>query len=565
MKIIIQKILTDMLVDMGIPDVKPDVDISDTPEHGDYTTNVAMKLSKTLKKSPMQIGKELQNRLGKDGALKKAGVEKIEVMPPGFINIFISNEFLLENLKKPLLPNNEKKQTILVEYAQPNTHKAFHIGHLRNIITGESVVRLLETDGNHVIRANYQGDVGLHIAKALYTLLHIPNLKSQISILKTIQQKTDFLAQAYVSGNKAYEEDEDAKKEINAINKKIYEKNPDIYPLYEQTRAWSLEYFDLMYTRLGTHFDRLYFESDVYTLGKQLVTDGIKKGIFEESDGAVIFPGEKFGLHNRVFITSEGNPTYEGKDIGLAKLQFGDYHPDTVIHCVSTEQIQYFNVMFEAIARVFPDTRGKEYHLAYGFVQLKSGKMSSRTGNVVLGSWLLDEVKKAMEKIINEGKREYGDTDNEDIAEKATIAAIKYAFLKVNTDQEIAFDINESVNITGDSGPYLLYTYARCKSVIKKSKGNSQQSAGNSQTLNEEEHAVARLLLFFPDIVGSAATNYAPNILCEYLYDLAQAFNLFYAKHTIVGSDTRLTLTQAVADVMMTGLTLLGIPTVERM
>lgn len=496
-------------------------------------------------------------------------VDHIDIVSPGFINIFLNNESLKQNLTNTKKQTLSLSQTIMVEYAQPNTHKVFHIGHLRNIITGECIVRLLQASGHTVIRANYQGDVGLHIAKALYGILQITDDKLWMTELATISDKVVFLADAYIAGNKAYEETEEGKEKINHINKQIYAKDPDIYPLYEKTRQWSLEYFDTMYKRLGTKFDRLYFESESYEVGKKLVTDSVKKGVFEKSEGAIIFPGEKYGLHNRVFITSEGNPTYEGKDIGLAKLQFEDYHPDRIIHCVSTEQIEYFRVIFEAIAQVFPDTRGKEYHLPYGFVQLKHGKMSSRSGNVIGCEWLLNEVKKEIQTIMQEEDRGYEQQEKETIAEIATIAAVKYAFLKVGTAQEIAFDIKESINTNGDSGPYLLYTYARCKSVMKKShqKGDKGQKPTDKKTtlLNQEEHDLARLLLYVPEIVQEAGEKFAPNTLCSYLFTIAQTFNLMYAKHPIIGNDLRMKLTEKTAQTIQKGLYFLGIETVERM
>ena len=593
MKDALTQLFSDLLAEQHITTIVPQVTRSENPSHGEYTTNIAMATAKSLKQNPLDIARDIKKTLEewmKSDEKKKVhpiilAIDHIDVAPPGFINVFLTDEALLQcdSCFKPessrcrikpacrqagpgmIEKTGQKKKKIMVEYAQPNTHKAFHIGHLRNITTGESIVRLLEANGNKVIRVNYQGDVGLHIAKCLYGILQSSKFRVQSSDKKTLKQKIDMLAQAYVMGNTAYEKDEAAKKEIDSINKKIYRKEPDIYPLYEKTRNWSLEYFESIYKRLGTHFDRLYFESEVYELGKQLVLEGMEKGIFEKSDGAIIFPGEKFGLHNRVFITSEGNPTYEGKDIGLSKLQFGDYHPERIIHCVSTEQIEYFKVIFEAIARVFSDTRGKEYHLPYGFVQLKSGKMSSRTGNVVLGEWLLDETKKEIQKILKTGGRAYEKGENDTIAEIASVAAVKYAFLKVSTTQKIAFDIKESINLNGDSGPYLLYTYARCQSVMRKNNVRHQISNVSHHILNKEEHDLVRLLFYFPEIIEDAGKHFAPNTLCSYLFNLAQAFNLLYAKHPILGNDLRLMLTEKTATTLKEGLRLLGIETVERM
>lgn len=472
--------------------------------------------------------------------------------------------------------NVRQMRRVMVEFAHPNTHKAFHIGHLRNISTGESIVRLLEAVGKKVIRVNYQGDVGMHIAKALYGLLQNSELNDQISTLNTIQKKVEFLGKAYTAGSKAYEEGASPKEAIEKINKQIYAKDTEVYGLYQTTRQWSLDYFNTIYKRVGSRFDRLYFESETYESGKRYIQEGLKKGIFEESEGAVIFPGEKFGLHNRVFITGEGNTTYEGKDIGLGPLQFKEYDPDLIIHVVGPEQAGYFQVVFEALAQLFPDTRGREYHLIYGWVKLKHGKMSSRSGVVVLGEWLLDEAEKEIRVILSQSSKKYSKQQEDEIASKAAVAAVKYAFLKVGTKQEIAFDLAESVNFEGDSGPYLQYTYARCRSVLRRAAEaqNPKSKIQNMKHLdlefgtlnfNKEEKAVARLLIQFPEIVSDAAYHFTPNTLCTYLYKLAAALNVFYAKHAILGNPSRIALAAATAQVLKNGLYLLGIETMEEM
>jgi arginyl-tRNA synthetase len=300
--------------------------------------------------------------------------------------------------------------------------------------------------------------------------------------------------------------------------------------------------------------------------------------IFEKSDGAVILAKEKSGLHNRVFITGEGNPTYEGKEIGLAELQFKE-NPDLIIHVVASEQQDYFKVVFKAIELLWPQTKGKEFHLVYGFVKLKEGKMSSRRGNVVLGEWLLDEAKKQVFQIMDSGQLKYPKKDRESIAEKVAVAAVKYAFLRVGTRQEIAFSFAESVSLHGESGPYLLYSYARAKSVLRKVRSSMTRvkDLSNLSTENiklaQEERDLLRLLFFYPEIVAAAAENYAPSTVSTYLFKLAQAFNLFYAKYPILPENAkseqvavfRLALTSATAETLQKGLNLLGIDTVEEM
>lgn len=607
-------ILTEILQSTWmINNVTPLVNRPENVSYGHYTSNVALQLSKPLKRSPMEIALEIKTQLelrktavssqkidqnhinqyqNESQEVKEVralqGIAGIDVLPPGFINIRLSDEYLVsQTLQKRTSESfigTDKKKKIMVEYAHPNTHKAFHIGHLRNIATGESIVRFLEARGHEVIRANYQGDVGMHIAKALYALLEISEYRDQISGIRNekIEKRVEFLGNAYAAGSKQYEENEEAKKSISEINKKIYAKDPEIYPIYQETRQWSLDYFETIYARVGTHYDRYYYEGEVYEAGRQNVLQGLKKGIFLESDGAIIFPGEKFGLHNRVFITSEGNPTYEGKDMGLGPVQFKEYNPDLIVHVVGPEQAGYFQVVFEALAQLYPETRGKEFHLIYGWVRLKEGKMSSRSGKVVLGSWLLDEAKKEVKKILEKSTASHTAEEAEEISEKAAVAAVKYAFLRVSTQQEIAFDFSQSVSFDGDSGPYLQYTYARCKSVLKKTAGPPQNS-GKKYTLevngsgtyveasellhelNTEEQAIVRLLLYFPEIVEEAADQYAPNVLCTYLFQLAQSYNVFYAKHEILGNQLRIQITDATAGIIKQGLYLLGIETLERM
>jgi len=613
MKQQITELLTEVLISLGYDGVTPEVSRPENIDHGEYATNVAMALAHQKHLRPIDIAKKIQVTL--EGVVasmqKQAGdlttyqtgqtipsfqikpewknvlqaIEKVEIAGPGFLNIHFS-EAKLSTLALELLisedsakirqksTTHKKRKTIMVEFAHPNTHKAFHIGHLRNITTGECIVRLLEAVGNKVVRANYQGDVGMHIAKCLYGMQK--GLSGQPIPKETtaIQEKIAFLGASYAAGSKAYDADTSAKEEIERINKQMYTKDASVYPLYEQTRAWSLQYFEHIYTRVGSTFDRLYFESEVYESGKKLVEDGEKKGIFIKDQGAVIFPGKKFarlparqGLHNRVFITSDGNPTYEAKDMGLGKLQFEEYHPDLVVHCVGSEQSGYFQVIIEALAQLLPVTKGKEYHLVYGWVNLKKGKMSSRTGLVVLGEWLIDTVKDEISKKVVDNVSKYKDsgiTDVNDISETLAIAAVKYSFLKVGTTQQIAFDINESINLHGDSGPYLLYTYARCQSVLRKA-GKPTKEIPEEVTLTAEEVSLARLLLYFPEIVAEAADYYAPNILCTYLFTLAQALNLFYQNCPILDNPYRLKLTEATAQVLKKGLYLLGIQTVERM
>ena len=454
-----------------------------------------------------------------------------------------------------------KNKKIMVEFAHPNTHKLFHIGHLRNISIGESLVRILEAVGNKIIRTNYQGDVGLHIAKCLYK---VKSEKSKINSLITVEDKIKFLGEAYTKGQKAYDEDEKAKKEIIEINGMIYKNSGEIIPLWQETRQWSLDYFDNIYKRVGSKFDRLYFETEFANKGIEICKRAEKKGILKKSKGALVFEGKKYGLDTRVFINGLGYPTYEGKELALAEKEFSEFGElDKLIHVVTPEQKSFFKVTFKVEELLNKKKfKNKQYHLAYEWVKLKEGKMSSRTGNVVEAEWLIN---KAKEKIIGKFKCD------QKTAEIIAISAVKYSFLKNSVFNQIAFDFDESVSLEGNSGPYLLYTYVRTRSVLRKS--NSDHTLINhliKVNFNYEENTLLRTLCNFPEIVFEAAKNLAPNLIANYLFDLAQKYNLFYQKHKILEAEDnvrylRLLLTKATGETIKKGLSLLGIKTVDKM
>jgi len=556
--------------------------------HGDYATNIAMALVKKAKKPPMNIAEEIIKNLP-----EMDFISRVEVAKPGFINFWLNGKWLCEQLIDVVEQKEKfgkssvgKSKKIMVEFAHPNTHKPFHIGHLRNIILGESISRIIKATGVEVIRANYQGDVGLHIAKCLYGLKTIGQKTPG-----SLDEKIELLGRAYVLGNEVYEKDEDKKKKIENLNVKIYEQAQTVFSLWQETKQWSLDYFDRIYKRVYVEFDRFYFESEVAELGKKIVLNNLRKNIFEKSEGAIIFDGEKHGFHKRVFINRKGLPTYEAKDMGLSNLQFEEYDPDLILHVVGPEQQSYFQVVFKALEMVFPKSKDKEYHRVYGWVRLKKGKMASRLGNVVLGEWLLDRVKKRLSE-------EFKIKEDEKV-EAVTVGAVKYSMLKLDPITELVFDIDESISTEGDSGPYLQYTYARARSVLRKAKilPTSEVVAElTSCEVDPEELAILRTVYQFPEVVLESARSFSPNLICHFLFDLAQKFNAFYNQCPILDPnklttsavppseesirpprrrnllrgvkktrDFRLLLTASVAQVLKNGLTLLGIKTLEEM
>lgn len=530
---------------------------------GDYTTNIAFKIAKKLKKTPKEIADQLITQL------PQRYFKKIENVN-GFINFWLDQEtiyqkilLLINNHFQPVAFTYGPFKKIVIEYAQPNTHKLFHIGHLRNITLGESLARIFEFLGNEVYRTNYQGDVGLHIAKALYAILL--NKKEYEKIKKTdnLDKKIAFIGKMYTLGNQHYEKNPSAKKKITKINQMIYEKNPQIYPLWQETRQWSLDYFDLIYKKLDTRFNKLYFESQTYQEAKKYIDEGIKKKFLVKSQGAIVFLGEKFGLDTRVFLNSLGYPTYEGKELPLAYWEFNDFGKiDKCIHLTTPEQKSFFAVTFKVEELLFPETIGKQYHLAYEWVNLKTGKMSSREGNIIEANWLINQIKN---KLLKKYKI------SEAYSLLLSIASIKYSFLKNSPLTKINFDIDESISLHGNSASYLMYTFVRSQSILKKTnKIKAKITNINFEKLSLEEKNLTRFLFFFEDAVNQAASSLSTQFLTNYLYQLGQKFNLFYEKFPVLKADEslknfRLTLTLATANTLKKGLEILGIKTIDKM
>src|SRR3989344_2554027 len=523
--------------------------------HGDYASNVALILAKAPGGNAKEIAEKVVRYIEQT---KPKEIEKIEIAGPGFINFFLSREFFAESVKEILEAGKGwgKNETlsgkkVMVEYTDPNPFKEFHIGHLMSNAIGESLSRLLEGSGAEVRRASYQGDVGRHVAQAIWGA-------SQGESPKTVAE----WGAAYVRGSKAFSENEAAKKEIIGINKKVYEHSDEyINALYEAGKKLSLESFEAMYERLGTKFDFYFFESESGPLGKEIVSKNLGT-TFEESDGAIIFRGEKKGLHTRVFLNAEGLPTYEAKDLGLALLKHARWPHEVSISVTGNEQSDYFKVMQAALAEINPELAEKIVHIRHGMLRLPSGKMSSRTGEVITAERLVDEVSKKVQEKMSEraGK-------GEETIESIAIGAIKYSILKQGTGSDIIFDFEKSVSFEGDSGPYLQYAATRAYSVLVKAATTGRVPNVQHSVLNIAD--IERLLYRFPEVVLRAAREYEPHYVATFLTELAGAFNSWYAKEQIIDdspqSPYKLALTKAFHQTMKNGLYLLGITTPERM
>lgn len=521
------------------------------PQFGDFSSNVAMKLAGENGGSPRDIAQAIIEKLQGSEIFVNAGVAG-----PGFINVTLTDEALLQALKEP--PSRSMSDMrVLVEYSDPNPFKPLHAGHLYTTLIGDAIARLVENAGAETIRLNYGGDVGLHVAKSMWSIVkllggELPDNLSEISEA----DRPGWLGDRYVEGNAAYENDEQAKAEIIEVNKKVYslhatnDRESSFAQIYWTTRDWSYKYFGQLYEHLQVHpFDRFIAESEVTALGLETVNEHLKKGVFEISDGAVIFDGEKHGLHKRVFINSDGLPTYETKDVGLSLTKWQDYHFDESIIITAHEQAEYMKVVIKSIKQFAPDPAEKTRHLTHGVLKMAGGvKMSSRAGNILLAMDMLEAARQAGQA--------HGGARNEEIV----LAAVKYALARSRIGSDIVYDPEESVSMEGNSGPYLQYAHARARSILRKSKTSS--SSPQISYLEEGERALASKLSEYGEVIDKATLELAPHYICNYIYELAQTFNRFYENNQVIGSNReaeRLSLVGIYADKLKNGLALLGI------
>ena len=546
---------------IGIHNPKVHFEHPENHKFGDLSTNIAMVYAKELKLFPKVLAQKIIDELKND---LPDEVNSLNIAGPGFINIklkdiFFTNKIAEFSKEKDIGKNKlDENKKIMIEYTDPNPFKIFHIGHLMANTVGESLSRIVEFSGAKVIRACYQGDIGLHVAKTIWAILQDGKFQSNVK----------YLGDMYVIGNEKYETDENAKKEIIKVNKKIFEKSDkEINEIYKKGRDLSLEYFDTIYKKLGTKFDNFFFESEVFEDGLKIVKEFLKKGIFENSDGAVIFPGEKYGTHTRVFITKESLPTYEAKDLGLARKKF-DTYPDLKesISVTANEQDTYFKVILAVLKEIYPDIASKTKHISHGILRPPSGKMSSRKGNIVDAEELIGEFESLVEEKLKDKK--FDKKEYEEIRETVAVSALKYTILRQAIGGDIIYDPKKAVSFEGDSGPYLQYSTVRANAVIMKAK-----EAGISETVKnfpEKVEFLEKLIERFPEIIKRARLEYSPHYIVTYLTELSSAFNSYYAQYQIIDkkdslSPYRLMLTKVFAKIMKNGLWVLGIEVPERM
>ncbi|MCL5224090.1 MAG: arginine--tRNA ligase, partial [Patescibacteria group bacterium] len=511
---------------------------------GHFMTNVAFAVGNRDKIGPMEAARRLEKEILTRSP--KNFIDRIDVAAPGFINFWLTPQAIQTELsfifkdKQYGLGKSWKGKRVMIEFTDPNPFKLFHIGHLMSNTIGESFARLFEAAGAKVIRANYQGDVGLHVAKAIWGMRQMIERGDKMPSDYCRQiTKVDFLGRAYALGASVYEDQSgsarpEAKEEILAINEKVYSRrDKSINQLYDIGRKWSLAYFETVYKKLGTKFNHYFFESKVGRDGLKLVM--AHQDIFEESQGAIVFPGEKYGLHTRVFVNSKGLPTYEAKELGLNKRKFELYKLDLSAIVTANEINDYFKVLLKVMSLIMPEVARKTRHVSHGFLRLPGGKMSSRTGSVITAESLIEQVKeKIRERVGRNG--DISGKDKEVITEAIAIGAIKCSILRQSPGQDIIFDFERSLSLEGDSGPYLQYAFVRALNILNKA---GRISKVNYELLDSgEELALIMKLIEFPTVIKTCIDSLASNGLVTYLYDLAKTMNRFYdAKNVLKAED----------------------------
>ena len=533
------------------------IEIPPNPEMGDYAYP-CFNLSKEMKKNPNEIAKEIGEKI-KSGKY----IGSVRVLGP-YINFFVKKETLNENVLSEIVKNKlnygrgKIKKTTLLEGWQPNTHKAFHIGHIRNAVLGESIARILEFYGHKVIRVSYMGDVGAHVAKWIWYF----NKFYKGSIPKKNVSK--WAGEIYTEATKKSDGDEKYKEEINEVHKKLEEGDKKLVELWKKTRTLCLDDLYEIFDELGCKINKGFFESEVEKPGKKIVEGLVKNKLAEIDEDAIIMHLEEYNLGVFVLLKSNGASLYSTKDIALAYLKSKKYKFDNSLYIVASEQDFYFKQLFKCLELIKYKEFKKLNHVSYGLVKLKEGKMSSREGNIILYEEFRDDLIKKVEEVMKDRKLK----NKKKVIGAVSFGAMKFTMLNQDSNREIIFDSEKALSFDGETGPYTQYTYARICSILKKVKvGNKIKF---SLLNSDEEKRIIKLLNEYPLVVEKAAMTYKPNLISRNLLDLCQAFNEYYHKYKVLDEDealrkARVLLIYCVKVVIGSGLGLLGIEAIEEM
>lgn len=566
-----------------------------------HLTLVVFPLLRISRKKPEETAQEIGEWL----AANCEAVEKFNVVK-GFLNLTISPDswiYLLNDIHADtrfgLTTPTEQSPLVMIEYSSPNTNKPLHLGHVRNNLLGFALANIIEANGNRVVKTNIVNDRGIHICKSMLAWLKYGHGETP----ETSGKKGDHLiGDYYVAFDKHYREQvaelcgqyesegmtpDEAKdkaekeaplmKEARAMLVKWEQNDPEVRALWKKMNNWVYAGFDETYKALGVNFDKIYYESDTYLEGKEKVLEGLKKGIFyRRDDGSVWADLTDKGLDEKLLLRADGTSVYMTQDIGTAKLRFQDYPIDKMIYVVGNEQNYHFQVL-----SILLDELGFEWgkslvHFSYGMVELPNGKMKSREGTVVDADDLIAEMIRQARQTIDE----LGKFDDMDEAEKNEVArivgmgALKYFLLKVDARKNMLFNPAESIDFNGNTGPFIQYTYARIRSVLRKAQETGIDIPGTlpaGTALSTKEEEIVQHIADFPAIVRQAGTDYSPSAIANYCYDLVKEYNQFYHDFSILREEDkqkqlfRLVLSENVAKVIRLGMGLLGIEMPERM
>lgn len=552
--------------------VNADVSIIEKPANpklGDYAIP-CFAFTKQLKKSPQEIAKELQKVLQDKIKDKLEFVSKTEVKGP-YLNLFLKKELFANVLKEihkckqcyGTFPLNKK--VVLVEGPSPNTNKPLHLGHVRNMAICKSLFNVMNAAGYTAKKINLNNDRGVHICKSM---LAYQKFGKDDTPEKSGLKPDHFVAKYYVLFNEKAKEAPELEQEIHEMLQKWEAGDKEVIAVWKKMNKWAFEGFKETYKTFNMSFDKEYYESESYAHGKDIVLDGLKKGLFEKDEaGAIIIDLEKEGYDKKVLVRSDGTTVYMTQDIYLAKKKYEDFKYDRSVYVVGNEQDYHFQVLFKVLEKLKLKATQGCYHFSYGMIDLPEGRMKSREGTVVDADALVKEV---VSLAVEEIKKRYDSLDKKEIAERAkkiAMSAILFHILKYDPKKDFTYNPEESLSFEGETGPYCQYVYARIQSIIKKS---SVKAKDNISLLGKDEKNILKLLSDYPAIVKKVSDNYKLSLIARYVLELCQEFNNYYSKTKIIQENkelesARLYLIEAIAQVVANSLNLLGIEVLDEM
>lgn len=575
-----------------------DVQVSKTRKEfeGDYTL-VTFPLLKASRKSPEQTGAEIGEWVVANYPMLVGGYNVIK----GFLNLSMTPSYWLGCLGELIREPNYgyrcgEEQTVMVEYSSPNTNKPLHLGHIRNNLLGYSVAKILEANGADVVKANLVNDRGIHICKSMLAWLKFGNGETPES---TGMKGDHLVGKYYVEFDKAYKaqvkelmegaglSEEEAKKDApimqqaQAMLVQWEAKDPEVYELWKTMNGWVYAGFEKTYQDMGVSFDKMYYESETYLLGKELVMKGLENGVFfKKPDGSVWVDLSEDGLDEKLLLRGDGTSVYMTQDMGTAVQRFGEYRLDDMIYVVGNEQNYHFQVLKLILKKLGYGWSDHIFHLSYGMVELPEGKMKSREGTVVDADDLVAEMIRTARAMSEEMGKLDGLTEKEvtEITRMVGLGALKYFILKVDPKKTMLFNPKESIDFNGNTGPFIQYTHARIKSLMRRAAeegidlAKAQDEWGTNRTPVAKEIELVKMLTEFAGVIRQAAAEYSPAIVAGYGYELAKEFNQYYHDYPILKSDVaaedkvfRLALAAQVAGTIRKAMGLLGIDVPERM